>query len=72
LNGATWKLETEYLFGKRVLGRIFGPKVEEVTVGGRKMFNDEFRELSFLPDVRERRLSELIGTEEFRLITLFG
>jgi len=45
------KLETEYLFGNRVLRRIFVPKMEEVTVGGRKMLNDEFHYLSFLPDV---------------------
>jgi hypothetical protein len=42
--------------------------MEEVTVGGRKMLNDEFHGLSFLPGVRERRLSELNGTENFRLI----
>jgi hypothetical protein len=45
------KLETQYLFGNRVLMIIFGPKLEEVAVGGRKMLNDEFHELSCLPDV---------------------
>jgi hypothetical protein len=45
------KLETEYLFGNWVLRRIFGPKMEEVTVGGRKMLNDEFHDFSFFPDV---------------------
>jgi len=49
--GLHGKLETEYLFGKRVLRRIFGPKMEEVTVGDRKMFNDEFHDFSFLPDI---------------------
>jgi hypothetical protein len=37
----------------RVLRRIFGPKIEEVrvTVGGRKMLNDEFHGFVLLPDV---------------------
>ena len=39
------------LHGKLVLRRTFGPKMEEVTVGGRKMLNDEFSDLSSLPDV---------------------
>jgi len=49
--GLHGKLETEYLFGDRVLRRIFGPKMEEIRVGGRKMLNDEFHDLSFLSDV---------------------
>jgi hypothetical protein len=46
--------------------------MEEVTVGGRKILNDELHDLPFLPDAGERRLSELIGTEEFQLIRLSG
>jgi hypothetical protein len=46
--------------------------MEEVTVGGRKIHNDELHDLSFLPDVGECRLSELIETEEFQLIRLSG
>jgi len=49
--GLHGKLETEYLFGSRVLRRIFGPKMEEVTVGSRKMLSDEFHDLFFLPDI---------------------
>ena len=52
LMGVHEKLETEYLFGKRVPRRIFGPKMEEVTVGRRKLRDDEFHGLSFLPDNR--------------------
>jgi hypothetical protein len=66
------KLGTEYLFGNRVLGRIFGPKMEEGRVGGRKIHNDELHNLSFLPDVGECRLSEIIETEAFQLIRLSG
>jgi hypothetical protein len=44
------KLETEFLFEKRVLRRIFGPKTELVTGGWRRLHNDELRDLFFWPD----------------------
>jgi hypothetical protein len=35
------------VFENRVLGRIFGPKRDEVTGGWRKLHNEELRDLYF-------------------------
>jgi hypothetical protein len=39
------------VFGNRVLGRIFGPKRDEVTGEWRKLHNEELRDLYSLPSM---------------------
>ena len=39
------------VFGNRVLRRIFGPKLDEVTVEWRKLHNEELRDLYSLPNI---------------------
>jgi hypothetical protein len=39
------------VFENRVLGRIFGPKRDEVTGGWRKLYNEELRDLYSLPSI---------------------
>jgi len=49
------------VFGNRVLGRVFGPKRDEVTGELRKLHNEELRDLYSLPNivwvVKLRRMS---------------
>jgi hypothetical protein len=49
------KLREEHrlrIFENRVLGRIFGPKMEEVAGGWRNMLNEELHNLCNLPNIR--------------------
>jgi len=39
------------VFGNRVLGRVFGPKRDEVTGEWRKLHNEELRDLYSLPNI---------------------
>jgi hypothetical protein len=39
------------VFGNRVLGRIFGPKREEVVGGWRRLHNEEFHNLNVSPNI---------------------
>jgi hypothetical protein len=39
------------VFDNRVLWRIFGPKIDEVTGGGRKLHNEELRNLYSSPSI---------------------
>jgi hypothetical protein len=39
------------VFKSRAVGKIFGPKREEVTGNCRKLHNEELHELHFLPDI---------------------
>jgi hypothetical protein len=53
---STWclTLREEYrmrLFENRMLGRIFGPKWDEVTGGWRKLHNEELRDLYSSPSI---------------------
>ena len=39
------------MFENRVLRRVFGPKSDEVTGEWRKLHNEEFSDLYFLPNI---------------------
>jgi len=38
-------------FDSRVLRRIFGPKIDEVTRGWRRLVNEQFNEFCSIPDI---------------------
>jgi hypothetical protein len=44
------------VFENRVLGRIFGPKRDEVTGGWRKIHNEELHNLDSSPSIKTRRM----------------
>jgi hypothetical protein len=46
-----WEEHRLGVFEKRVLGRIFGPRRDEVTGGWRKLHNEELRDLYSSPSI---------------------
>ena len=49
--GVLPNLKLEYISKNRLLRRIFGPKRDEVTGEWRKLHNEEFSDLYFLPNI---------------------
>jgi hypothetical protein len=60
------------VFENRVLGRIFGPKRDEVTGGWRKMHNENLHNLYSSPDVRMCRWEWHLASLGEKCIRSFG